>query len=179
MLRFLGLLAMIYLGVVAQSSLVPEGPGGIGQLFLPALMLVVIAACCEATLSVLLSGLVGLLLDGLSAERLGVQLVIATLLAFSTQLLQPLWRSRSVPALVAMVLLICAAWRILAPVACAVSVGRTVDPHRLMTIAVQEAAWTAAAACLLILAGRGLFGSGVDARITAGNVSPRWGTAGR
>lgn len=179
MLRFLGLLAMIYLSVVAQSSLVPAGSGGIGQLFLPALMLVVIAAYCGATLSLLLSGLLGLMLDGLSTERLGVHLAIAALLAFSLQLLQPLWRSRSVAALVAMVLLICAAWRMLAPVACAIAVGRTVDPHRVMTIAVQDAAWTAAAAFLLILAGRGLIGRRADASTTAAGVSPRWGTAAR
>jgi cell shape-determining protein MreD len=139
----------------------------------------VIAACCEAKLSLLLSGLLGLMLDGLSTERLGVHLAIAVLLAFSLQLLQPLWRSRSVAALVAMVLWICAAWRTLAPVACAMSVGRTVDPHRIMTIAVQEAAWTAAAACLLILAVRGLIGRHAEERTSAASVGQRWGAAVR
>ncbi len=170
---------MIYLGVVVQSSLVPGDLAGMGRPFLPALLLVLIAAGCDATPAILWSGVLGLLLDGLSTERLGVQLALAALLGLGLQLMRPLWSSRSVLSLVAMVMLTGLAWRMLAPMTQAVLAGRVVDPQTVLIDAVQDAAWTTAIAAVVILLGRGLIGHGVRARMMVSNPSPHWGTAAR
>lgn len=178
MLRHIGILAMIYLGVVAQSSLVPTEILGMGRPFLPAILLVVIALACNATASIVWSGLLGLVLDGLSTERLGVQLALAALLGLGLQVMQSLWRSRSLVPLVAMSMILCVAWRTLSPMTHAVLSGRIVDPHLVLTDAVQDAAWTAAVACLLLL-GRRLFGHRGSAEIIIAKPSPRWSAAVR
>lgn len=157
MLRHVGILILIYLGVVAQCSLVPQATA-VGRPFLPAYVLVMIVVSCESNLSLVWAALLGLVLDGLSTERLGVQLGLAALLAFSLQMLRPIWQSRSLLSVVSMVLLISVAWRVLAPTVQAAIADRAVDPHVLLTDAVQDAAWTAAVSALLILLVRGLCG---------------------
>ncbi len=176
-LRHLGILVLIYLCVVAQSSLVFAQVAGLGRPFLPAALLVLIAAFCDATPSILWSGLLGLLLDGLSPDRLGLQLALAAVLGFGLQLLQPMWRSRSRLALVAMVLLTSFAWRALSPMCQAVLAGRVVDPHVVLTNAVQDAVWTVVLAGVFILAARGLFSGGSRARFAVPNPRQHWGTA--
>ena len=173
-LRHLGILAMIYLGVVAQCSVVPTETHGLGHPFLPAMMLVLIAATCHPTAAILWAGTLGFVLDGLSTERLGIQLGLAALLALGMQMTHALWRSRRVVPLVAMTMLVCVAWRTLSPMVQAVLAGRVVDPHFIVTNAVQDAAWTALVAGLLLLGRRliGLSDSEVDVATPAGRWSP-------
>lgn len=156
MLRHIGILILIYLGVVAQCSLVPQA-SAVGRPFLPAFVLIMIVVSCESNLSLVWAAILGLVLDGLSTERLGVQLGLAALLAFGLHLMRPVWQSRSLLSLVSMVLLACVAWRILAPTVQAAIADRAVDAHVLLTDAVQDAAWTAVVSGVLILLVRGLF----------------------
>ena len=177
MFRFVGVLATIYVGVVAHCSLVPDAVAGYGRPFLPALVLVVIVAGCEPSLSILLAGLLGLILDGLSTERLGLHLALAAMLALALQLLHPMWKSRSVLGLLAMTIVTCLAWRMLGTTAQALLADRKVDPHLLMTAAIQDAAWTAAIATVLILITHGLIGPGADSRMTVDRSKSAWGVA--
>lgn len=177
MLRFAGVLVTIYVGVVAHCSVVPAEVAGMGRPFLPALILVVIAAGCEASLSILLAALLGLILDGLSTERLGVHLALAAMLALGLQLLQPMWRSRSALGLIAMTIVTCLAWRVLAPAALAMLSDRKVDPHSLLTAAVQDSAWTAAVASVLILLARGLAGQKIQVQTITERSTQKWATA--
>ncbi len=157
MLRHVGILILIYLGVVAQCSLVPQ-TAAVGRPFLPAFILVIVVVSCESNLSLVWAAILGLVLDGLSTERLGVQLSLAALLAFGLQLMRPVWQSRSLLSLVSLVLLTSVAWRVLAPTVQAAIADRAVDPHVLLTDAVQDAVWTATVSAVLILLVRGLFG---------------------
>lgn len=157
MFRHVGILILVYLGVVAQCSLVPQATV-VGRPFLPAFVLVIVVVSCESNLSLVWAAILGLVLDGLSTERLGIQLGLAALLAFGLQLMRPVWQSRSLLSLVSMVLLATVAWRVLAPTVQAAIADRAVDPHVLLTDAVQDAAWTAAVSAILILLVRGLFG---------------------
>ena len=175
-LRHLGILALIYLCVVAQSSLGSTEATGLGRPFLPAALLVLIAATCHPTPSILWSGLLGLVLDALSPDRLGLQLAVAAMLGLGLQVLQPMWRSRSRLALVAMILLTSFAWRVLSPMCQAVLAGRVVDPQIVLTNAVQDAVWTGILGGALILVGRSLFGRGTRSRIVVANPRQRWGT---
>jgi rod shape-determining protein MreD len=170
---------MIYVGVVAQSSLVPAELAGMGRPFLPALLLVLIAVRCDATASILWSGLLGFVLDGLSTERLGVQLALAAMLGLGLQLMRSMWKSRRLVNLVATVMVTCLAWRTLGPMTQAVLAGRTVDPYVVLMDAVQDAAWTAAIAAVLLLLGRGLAGQSARARMMVANPNADWGTATR
>lgn len=177
MLRFLGALVTIYVGVVAHCSLVPAEVGGMGRPFLPALVLVIVAAACDASLSILLAGFLGLILDGLSTEKLGVHLALAAMLALTLQVLQPMWKSRSALGLIAMTIVTCLAWRMLAPLAFAMLADRKVDPHALLTFAIQDAAWTAAVATVLILLARGLVGQKTSTRMSSEPSTAKWATA--
>jgi rod shape-determining protein MreD len=167
----------IYVGVVAHCSLVPTEVAGMGRPFLPALILVVIVAASEPTLSILLAGLLGLMLDGLSTERLGVHLALAAMLALGLQLLQSMWRSRSALGLIAMTIVTCLVWRLLGPLAQAMLSDRKVDPHSLLTFAVQDSAWTAAVATVLILLARGLVGPKPEVRVVTECSTSKWATA--
>jgi len=177
LLRHLGILILIYLCVIAQTSLVSTEAAGLGRPYLPAAVLVVIAVSCHAT-SILWSGLLGLVLDALSPDRLGLQLAIAAMLGLGLQVLQPMWRSRSRLALVAMVLLTSFAWRALSPMCQAVLAGRVVDPQIVLTNAVQDAVWTGIVAGVFILVGRSLFGSSRSPIVVA-PPRQRWGTTNR
>lgn len=177
--RTLGIIAVTYLGLVIQTSLIPEDFGEIGRPFLPAFLLVLIATYCEASLAILLSGLLGLAMDGMSTERLGLQLGLGALLAFALQVMQPMWKSRSLLALVAMVMVMCACWRILAPMSHVILLGRTGDLHKVLTAAVQDSVWTGIVASVLILVCRGVVGQGSRSQIDFHSPSPRWGTATR
>lgn len=181
MLRHLGILVLIYLGVVAQTSLVLDELSGLGRPFLPAFLVVVIVASCEGTPAILWSALLGLVLDGLSVERLGIQLALASLVAFGLQLLRPLRGSRNLLSLVAMILTACVAWRMLSPMTLAVLNGRVVDPGVVFQAAVRDAVWTAAVGSVLILVTRGLFGSGSRARTSIPRTEAQagWGMAAR
>lgn len=179
MLRHMGILIVIYLGMAVQSSLISADLAGIGRPFLPAALLVLISACCEAPSAILWSGVLGLILDGMSTERLGVQLAVAALLGLSLRLMQPMWRSRSLLAFVAMILLTTFAWRALSPMTQAMLSGRVVDPQVVLKDAARDAAWTAILAGVLILVSRGLVGDRSRNRIMVASSSPRWGTAGR
>lgn len=148
---------MIYAGVIAQTSLVSADLPG--RPFLPAILLVLIAACSEPTPAILWSGLLGLILDGLSMERLGVQLAMASLLALGLQMFRPLWNSRSLLALVAMIVITCMAWRMLSPMTLAILGGRAVNPNQIFRDAVQVTCWTLLAGGILVLIGRGMFGN--------------------
>ena len=178
-LRHIGILVLIYLGVVAQSSLVPEQLAGMGRPFLPAILLVLIAAWCEATPAILWSGVLGFVLDGLSTERLGVQLALAAMLALGMQLLRSMWSSRNRVSLLAMVLVTGFAWRTLAPMTHAVLTGHVVDPHVVLIDAARDTAATTAIAGVLILLGRGLTGRGFLNRTAITSSTPRWGTVAR
>lgn len=151
MLRHVGILVMIYLGVVAHCSLVPADIMGMGRPFLPAILLVFIAAACHPALAIVWAGFVGFLLDGLSTERLGIQVGLAAMLGLGLQLTHSLWRSRSLVAMIAMSMLACVTWRALSPMTQAILAGRVVDPHSILTDAVQDAAWTAVVAFALML----------------------------
>ena len=177
MLRNVGILVMIYLGVVAHSSLVPADVMGMGRPFVPAILLVFIAAACHPNLAIVWAGFVGFLLDGLSTERLGIQVGLAAMLGLGLQLTQSLWRSRSLIAMVAMSMLVCVAWRALSPMSQAILTGRVVDPHSILTDAVQDAAWTAVVACVLVL-GLRIFRQGPTEPVV-NRPAPRWNTAVR
>lgn len=180
MLKVFGILAMTYLGLVAQSSLVPGGSTNLGGPFFPALLLVMIAACCGGASSVLWSGLVGLLLDGMSNDKMGVQLILAVVLALMLQWTRSMWGSQSLVALVAMVMVVCLSWRALSPMTLAVLSGRVVDPQVILTDAIQDATWSGTIAAALILVGRGLMRPGI--RGNSMNLSrsvPRMRTAVR
>lgn len=179
MLRHVGILLMIYLGLVLQTSLVPVESAGVGRPFLPAILMVLIAVGCEATSSILWSGVLGLMVDGLSTERLGIELALAAMIGLGLQWLRPLWRSNSPLALVSMILLTCAIWRIASPMAHAALTDRAIDVHLVLTDAVQDSMWTAVIGGVVILMGRGLVGYSSRTKWINPSPGPRWQTLTR
>lgn len=151
MSRHLAILLSIYLCLVVQSSIVAELPE-VGRPFLPAFLLVMIAMLAHPAIAVIWSGLVGLLLDGLSVERLGVQVGLAAVLALGLQLMKPLWKSCHPLVMVAMCLTVAGFWRVLSPMTLAVLSGRVINPDPILNSAVCDAISTAVFASALFLA---------------------------
>ena len=158
MLRHAGILSLIYLCLVVQSSLIVDLPE-FGRPFLPAVTLVLIVAWSNPAAGIFWSGFLGSVLDCISADRLGIQLGLATILALGLQLLKPLWRSRHALPLAAIALVICAFWRLLSQMTHAVLNGRTVDPHLVLKSAVRDAMSTGIVAIVIFVIGFGLMGN--------------------
>lgn len=171
-LRHIGILVMIYAGLVVQTSLGPEHPGLPGRLFLPAAILLVIVASCESTAAILWSAVLGLSLDGLSLDRLGIQMTLAMLLALGLQWMRPLWNSRSLLALVSMTLIVALEWRSLSPMINATLTGRAVDANLIFNGAVQDAVITAVIGGVIVLVARGVFVRGPALKRSAARSVP-------
>lgn len=175
MIRHALILLLIYGGIVLQASVVADWPG-ISRPFLPALLLVVIAASCGPATAILWSGCVGLMLDAISTERLGTQLGLAAILALGLQLLRSTWRSCHPLSLTVATMGIAAFWRALSPMTLAVLTGRVVDPHVVLKSAICEATSTAVVTFTCILITFGLTGNLLRSGSSDGH-GPRVGMA--
>lgn len=178
MLRFLGMLGFIYVGLVLQSGVIADVPEP-GRPFLPAILLIVAAGAFDPLVAMLLAGIIGFLLDGLSTDKLGIQLTVTVLLGFGLQLVFPLWRSKGLLALSAMTMLTCLIWRLATPYVYATLAGQSLDPHAVMTRAIQEAVGTAVVGALLILIWRGTIGHRPRRRESVRAVKTAWQMATR
>lgn len=170
---------MIYVGVVAQSSLVPLDVTDLGRPFVPAVILVLIANSCHPATAIAWSAVLGMLLDGISTEKLGIQLSLAAMLGLGIQVMRSMWMSRSFLALVVMTLLTCFAWRALSPMTLAALSGRTLDPNMVLGAAVRDTVCTGIVGSVVILIVRGLFGPGNQSATARSKQSPRWQVATR
>ena len=177
-LRHFGIIGLIYLTAALQSSVMTDellgASWGTSRPYLPAVALVVIAASCEGTLAIVWSASLGLLLDGLSTERLGMQLSLASLFGLGLQLGKSLTRARGALVLTATVFGLTVMWRAMSPMTCAVLAGRVVDPSTVMSAAMNSAATTAVAGFVLIVLGRAIFGTSSRHKETAPGLSNRW-----
>jgi rod shape-determining protein MreD len=178
LLRHAGILCLLYLAVVVQTSVVTDLPP-MGRPFLPALMLMVMAAWCHPVVSILWAGFMGFVLDGISTERLGIQLGLAAILALGLQLLRPIWRRRGPVSMTVCTLVVALFWRALSPMTCAVLSGRVVDPHVTLNSALRDGAATAVVALVVFVAGRALIRGGGQAEIEAGRPAGRVRLAAR
>ncbi|MEK6257539.1 MAG: rod shape-determining protein MreD [Planctomycetota bacterium] len=151
----------IYLAVALQSSaIVGELPPNCRP-FLPALTLVVIGFWSEGAAAIAWSAFLGLLLDGLSPERLGVQMSLAAAIGWGLQVVKSNSRSRGVVSVTAIVFVVALLWRVASPLVCSALSGRVVDPLAVVAMAVVEASVTAGLAGLLVCGGRLLSGGSV------------------
>jgi cell shape-determining protein MreD len=154
-LRQAGILILIYASIVAQTSLLTDWTSA-SKPFFPALVLVMIAASSHPAVAVFWSGFAGLILDGVSTERLGVQLGLATILALGLQLFRSIWGSCKVLPLCAAVLTVTTFWKALSPMTYAVLTGRVIDARLALNSAVHEAVATAVVAVLVSFVWRAL-----------------------
>ena len=157
--RSFSIFCSIYLAVAVQSSvIVSEWPAGCRP-FLPALVLVAIAFWSNGAAAVAWSASVGLLLDGLSLERLGVQLAWATLLGCGLQVAIANVRSSGPITWVGMVFAVAMVWRVVLPLGLGFLDGRSVDAAGVLAIAIVEAAATAGLAAAIVCGDRWVLGS--------------------
>ena len=157
-MRQLSILCSIYLSVALQSSaIVGELPTNCRP-FLPALTLVAIALWSNGATAILWSACLGLLLDGLSPERLGVQMSLVAVIGWGLQVVKSNSRSRGAISVMATVFVVALLWRAVSPLVYGVLSGRVVDPLTVLAMAVVEASVTAGLAGLLVCGERLLLG---------------------
>ena len=157
-MRHVFIACSIYLTVALQSgAFVGELPPNCRP-FLPALTLVAIGLWSKGSAAMLWSALLGLLLDGLSPERLGIQMSLAAALGWAVQVVRANSRSRGVVSVMAMVFVVALLWRVVSPLVYSALSGRAVDVLAILALAVVEAGVTAALAGLLVYGDRLLLG---------------------
>ena len=158
MVRSLSIVCSIYLAVAVQSSaIVSEWPVRC-QPFLPALVLVAIAFWSKGAAAIAWSASVGLLLDGLSLERLGVQMTLATLAGCGLQVACANRRSSDPVTWVGMVFAVAFVWRVVLPLVLGSLDGRSVVFAGVFAVAIVEAAATVGLAVLILCADRLVLG---------------------
>lgn len=158
MVRSFSILCSIYLAVAVQSSaIVSEWPVGCRP-FLPALVLVAIAFWSNGAAAMAWSASVGLLLDGLSLERLGVQLALATLLGCGLQVARMNRRLSDPVTWAGMVFAVTIVWRVVLPLGLGFLDGRSVDAAGVLAVAIVEAAATAGLAAAIVCGDRWVLG---------------------
>ena len=149
-MRQLSIMCLIYLSVALQSSaIVGELPTSCRP-FLPALTLVAIALWSNGATAILWSACLGMLLDGLSSERLGIQMSLAAAVGWGLQVVKSNSRSRGVISVMTTVFVVALLWRAVSPFVYGALSGRVVDPLTVMAMAVVEASVTAGLAALLV-----------------------------
>lgn len=175
MLRHFGIIGLIYLTVALQSSLLTGEIVGPSRPFLPAITLVAIAVWSSGPAAIVWSGCLGMLLDGLSPERLGVQLLLASLLGLGLQLGKSARRARGLMTLTAAVFAVAMVWRVMSPMTYAVLSGRIVDPAVVVASATSEAGSTTVVGFILICLSRAIVFSSMTSERNVSELSNRWG----
>ena len=159
MLKAFSILCLIYLAVATQGSVVTaEGPMWC-RLFLPALALVAIAFWSEGPAAIAWSACLGLLLDGLSLDRLGVQLGLATLLGCSLQIVREQRRTNGVATFIGMVFVVTFVWRAASPFVLGLLDGKTTDVSGVIAMSLVEAVATTGLAAVIVCGDRLVMGS--------------------
>ncbi len=154
MVRSLSIVCSIYLAVAVQSSaIVSEWPISCRP-FLPALVLVAIACWSNGAAAIAWSAGVGLLLDGLSLERLGVQMTLAALVAGGLQIARENRRFSGAVTWVGIVFVVAFVWRAALPLVLGLLDERSLDAVGVVAVALVEAAATAGLAVLIVCADR-------------------------
>lgn len=173
-MRHLALAIAVYLTVAVQSSVLSwEGPL-VWRPFLPALTLLAITLWVEGASVLVWSAVLGLLLDGLSSERLGMQMSLAVLLAGMLQWLTARRRSTGVMSAMALAFLVTLLWRILSPVLVSALAGRATDALLILASASRDAAATGGLAGLLAFGARPILKDTASRPDSSGTFDQRW-----
>jgi rod shape-determining protein MreD len=140
----------IYLTIALQSSAVwGELPQNCRP-YLPALTLVAVGLGSEGATAIVWSACLGLLLDGLSLERLGVQMSLAAGIGWGLQVVKANSRPRAAISVTAIVIVVALLWRVASALVHSILSGRVVDPLAVLAMAVIEASVTAGFAGLFV-----------------------------
>lgn len=156
-MRHVFLPVLIYLGVVLQSTLVPLLPEEM-RLSVPSLVLLGLGTIAPPSLAIAGAGLLGLALDGLSTERLGVQMGLATGLAWLVQRLRTSGLLRGPVGIGLAAGLVAMTWRCLAGLHAASRGSGGNELTRLAFLSGQEGLTTALVMCATVLLIRGMWG---------------------
>lgn len=155
MIRYPAIFGLIYMTAAVQSNLSPAAPE-MGRLFLPATILVLVAAWVHPAMAIVCSAILGFVLDGISPERLGIQMSLAAVLALGLQIIRPLWKSQNPIALAISVVVVVVAWRVLSPITYAALSHRNIDPVSVFQQALRDAVMTSLGSLILFLVLRGM-----------------------
>lgn len=142
--------------------------------FLPALTLVAIAFWSNGATAILWSSCLGLLLDGLSSERLGVQMCLAVVFGWGLQIVKLNNRSRGVISVMTIVFLVALSWRAVSPFIYGSLNGRTIDLMTALVTAVVEASITAGVAGILVIVMRLLLGRSAERGPSGPGLGSHW-----
>ena len=120
------------------------------------------------------SASLGLLLDGLSPERLGVQMSLAAIIGWGLQVIKSHNRSRGVMSVMSIVFVVVLLWRVASPLVYSALSGRLLDPLTVLALAAVAASVTAGLAGLLVCGGRLLLGGSVVRDHSGRGHGSRW-----
>jgi len=157
-MRTLSILCSIYLAVAFQTTFTGSDVSATCRFFFPALALIVIGLLSHQVATIFWSGFLGLILDGLSPENLGLNLAIATGLGFGLQRFVASRKSLGLIHVMLAVSAIVVVWRTVGPLVGSLLVNRTIDVTSVMAVALVESLPTACLAGLAVLVSGFSFG---------------------
>ena len=153
-IRQIATASLIYCSLVLQST--SASAIAVYQLrpWFPAMVLVACVSLHKGALGIWWAGVLGLAIDGISGERLGVHLVIATFIA--SLLSSALQETPSSGALLYGIFVIVATflWRSSNAITQAWLTGQVIDPLQTMILASGDATYTAGLILILMMSGK-------------------------
>lgn len=154
MTRFAVTAALVSLALVLQSTIAPILGWEQMRPWFPGMVLVASVFLNQGTAGILWAALLGLGIDSLSSERVGVQLAIATVIASLLAAALEETPSRGTMIYSIFVIVSTFLWRSLNVLTQAWLVGELVDPMRVLILASGDASYTTAIVLFLTTAYR-------------------------
>ena len=142
MMRHLATVCLIYISLVLQSCVASHLAFHSFRPWFPGIGLAIVVLLHTDVAGLIWAGILGLVVDGLSAERLGVHLVVSTFVAMGLLMTRHDVHSNRTVLLVVFVFAGSMFWRIVSMTTHAMLVGRDADLTGLLTIAVADGLYT-------------------------------------
>ena len=174
MTRHLAVACLIYLALAVQPSL---GSGLVFPLFrpwLPGIAVVVCVMLTDGAMSFVWPGVLGLAIDSLSGDRLGVHVIAATIVAIAIKTLQPNGWSRSIVVIGAFTLFGTFLWRSMAAMSHSYQYRYAIDLTRCLVPALIEGFSTTALLVGILLTCRLLMNAIRPRQTSSMSLTNRW-----
>jgi len=174
MLRHLAIASLIYVALVLQPGLPVELSMAGARPWIPGMALVLCLMLAEGSASLIWVSILGLGVDCLSGERLGVHIVVATAVAAGLQVFQSSSRFVRPAAVSIAVLTGTFFWKFAVTALHALLAHRTLDWPSVATAASGDAVYTAVLVLLVLIVSRAAWASIFPERLAQFSILNRW-----
>lgn len=174
MLRHLTMATVIYVALVMQPSLPPELSVAGSRPWIPGIALVICLVLAEGSTSLIGASVLGLGVDCLSGERLGVHVMVATAVAAGVLAMKSSARFAGPVAVSTAVLAGTFAWKTTATVLYTLLGRRPIDWPNTARASLNDAIYSAIVVLFILITGRAIWASIFPERLVQFSILNRW-----